>query len=73
MSIYISTFGEITFDFTGYEKRITEKGIKKFIEAFQKETGIEIDEEKEIEFKTISGRFIGQTAMVSQRNLLMKA
>ena len=61
MSIYISTFGEITFDFTGYEKRITEKGIKKFIEMFQKETGIEIDEENEIEFKTISGKLIAKT------------
>ena len=60
MSIYISTFGEITFDFTGYEKRITEKGIKKFIEMFQKETGIEIDEEKEIEFKTISGKLVAK-------------
>lgn len=61
MNIYISTFGEITFDFTGYKKRITEKGIKKFIEIFQKETGIEIDEEKEIEFKTISGKLIAKT------------
>ena len=61
MSIYISTFGEITFDFTEYEKRITEKGIKKFIEIFQKETGIEIAEEKEIEFKTISGKLIAKT------------
>ena len=61
MSIYISTFGEITFDFTGYEKRITEKGIKKFIEMFQKETGIKIAEEKEIEFKTITGKLIAKT------------
>ena len=51
MSIYISTFGEITFDFTGYGKKITEKGIKKFIELFQKETGIEIDEKKEIKLE----------------------
>lgn len=60
MSIYISTFGEITFDFNGYGKKITEKGIKKFIELFQKKTGIEIDEEKEIEFKTISGKLIAK-------------
>ena len=61
MSIYISTFGEITFDFTGYERRITEKGIKKFIEMFQKETGIEIDEEKEIKFESISGKLVAKT------------
>lgn len=60
MSIYISTFGEITFDFTGYEKRITEKGIKKFIEMFQKETGIEIDKEKEIKFESISEKLIAK-------------
>lgn len=60
MSIYISTFGEITFDFTGYGKRITEKGIKKFIEMFQKKTGIEIDEEKELEFKNVSGKLVAK-------------
>lgn len=61
MSIYISTFGEITFDFTEYKKRITEKGIKKFVELFQKETGIEIDEEKEIKFESISGKLVAKT------------
>ena len=61
MSIYISTFGEITFDFTGYEKRITEKGIKKFVELFQKKTGIEIDKEKEIKFESISGKLVAKT------------
>ena len=60
MSIYISTFGEITFDFTGYGKRITKKGIKKFIELFQKKTGIEIDEEKELEFKNIAGKLVAK-------------
>lgn len=61
MSIYISTFGEITFDFTEYGKRITEKGIKKFVELFQKKTGIEIDEEKEIKFENVSGKLIAKT------------
>ena len=61
MSIFISTFGEITFDFTGYGKRIAEKGTKKFIEMFQKETGIEIDEEKEIKFESISGKLVAKT------------
>lgn len=60
MSIYISTFGEITFDFTGYGKRITEKGIKKFVELFQKEIGIEIDEEKELKFKNIAGKLVAK-------------
>ena len=60
MSIFISTSGEITFDFTGYKKRITEKGIKKFIELFQKKTGIEIAEEKELEFKNVSGKLVAK-------------
>ena len=61
MSIYISTFGEITFDFTEYKKRITEKGIKKFVELFQKETEIEVDKEKEIKFESISEKLIAKT------------
>ena len=65
MGIYVETFGEITFDFTGNE--ITEEKRKEFIEKFSKECEIEVKDLTENELTKANFSYGDVNANIIQR------